>query len=124
MTICPTLLGHLGQINFNRQKPIKIANNEPWGGLQSFLATSWRQKASRKLRVIRTTRLLEVFGPDKVPKGRIRGAILNPKSVKIYAKINADFEAEKVINVDENPMETWLDLFVFFIKKISFSKSA
>ena len=43
---------------------------------------------SWKLTLIRGTRFWDALGPDKLPKGRIGGPMLGPKSIKIDAKIN------------------------------------
>ena len=54
-----------------------------------------QQKASWKLWLIRTTRLLQAFGADEVPKESIFGAILIPKLVTIDAQIDAKIDVEQ-----------------------------
>ena len=53
---------------------------------------------------LRGTQFLEPFWRDNVPKGRILGAILNPKSVKINAKIDVEkYSKFKQIPAPANP---------------------
>ena len=40
------------------------------------------------------------------------------------SKIDAEFEAEKVMNFDEKSMDKWSDVFVVFYEMFCFSKSA